>query len=91
MLKKRIIACLDVADGRVVKGVRFRDHEDVGDLHETSFVCLHRVTPTRVHHNNSGVCLASNFNFHLANANGLYQNPRAPNCVKQMNCFTRCQ
>jgi cyclase len=27
----RIIPCLDVADGRVVKGVRFRDHRDVGD------------------------------------------------------------
>ena len=34
MLKKRIIACLDVANGRVVKGVRFRDHEDVGDILE---------------------------------------------------------
>lgn len=32
MLKKRIIACLDVADGRVVKGVRFRGHEAVGDI-----------------------------------------------------------
>ena len=34
MLKKRIIACLDVADGRVVKGVRFRGHEDIGDIAE---------------------------------------------------------
>jgi cyclase len=34
MLKKRIIACLDVANGRVVKGVRFRGHEDVGDILE---------------------------------------------------------
>jgi cyclase len=34
MLKKRLIACLDVADGRVVKGVRFRGHEDVGDILE---------------------------------------------------------
>ncbi|QIK95520.1 imidazole glycerol phosphate synthase subunit HisF [Sphingomonas sp. HDW15A] len=30
----RIIPCLDVADGRVVKGVRFRDHRDVGDVVE---------------------------------------------------------
>jgi cyclase len=30
----RIIACLDVRDGRVVKGVRFRDHRDVGDIVE---------------------------------------------------------
>ena len=34
MLKKRLIACLDVADGRVVKGVRFRGHEHVGDILE---------------------------------------------------------
>jgi cyclase len=30
----RIIPCLDVRDGRVVKGVRFRDHRDVGDIVE---------------------------------------------------------
>ena len=34
MLSRRIIACLDVRDGRVVKGVRFRDHVDVGDIVE---------------------------------------------------------
>jgi len=28
----RIIPCLDVADGRVVKGVRFKDHRDIGDI-----------------------------------------------------------
>jgi cyclase len=28
---KRIIACLDVRDGRVVKGVRFAEHVDLGD------------------------------------------------------------
>lgn len=32
MLTKRIIPCLDVREGRVVKGVQFRDHEDVGDI-----------------------------------------------------------
>ncbi len=31
MLKKRIIPCLDVADGRVVKGVQYVDHVDAGD------------------------------------------------------------
>ena len=31
MLTKRIIPCLDVNAGRVVKGVRFRDHRDAGD------------------------------------------------------------
>jgi cyclase len=28
----RFIPCLDVADGRVVKGVRFTDHRDIGDV-----------------------------------------------------------
>lgn len=32
MLAKRIIPCLDVKDGQVVKGVQFRDHEIVGDI-----------------------------------------------------------
>ncbi|MEN9311556.1 MAG: imidazole glycerol phosphate synthase subunit HisF [Pseudomonadota bacterium] len=34
MLNRRIIPCLDVRDGRVVKGVRFRDHVDMGDIVE---------------------------------------------------------
>ena len=34
MITKRIIPCLDVRDGRVVKGVRFRDHVDMGDILE---------------------------------------------------------
>src|SRR5688572_15231104 len=32
MLSRRIVPCLDVRDGRVVKGVRFRDHVDMGDI-----------------------------------------------------------
>lgn len=32
MLARRIIPCLDVKDGKVVKGVQFRDHEVVGDI-----------------------------------------------------------
>ncbi|MCA8833677.1 MAG: imidazole glycerol phosphate synthase subunit HisF, partial [Proteobacteria bacterium] len=31
MLKTRIIPCLDVKDGRVVKGVNFTDLKDAGD------------------------------------------------------------
>jgi imidazole glycerol-phosphate synthase subunit HisF len=31
MLSKRIIACLDVRDGKVVKGVQFEDLRDAGD------------------------------------------------------------
>ncbi|MCL2505912.1 MAG: imidazole glycerol phosphate synthase subunit HisF [Alphaproteobacteria bacterium] len=34
MLAKRIIACLDVKDEQVVKGVQFRNHEIVGDILE---------------------------------------------------------
>jgi len=32
MLAKRIIPCLDVKDGQVVKGTQFRDHHVVGDI-----------------------------------------------------------
>lgn len=32
MLAKRIIPCLDVKDGQVVKGVQFKNHEVVGDI-----------------------------------------------------------
>jgi len=31
MLKKRIIICLDVKDGRTTKGVKFKDNIDIGD------------------------------------------------------------
>jgi len=34
MLTKRIIPCLDVKDGKVVKGVQFKNHEIVGDIVE---------------------------------------------------------
>jgi cyclase len=36
MLARRIIPCLDVRDGRVVKGVQFRNHVDMGDIIELS-------------------------------------------------------
>ena len=32
MLARRIIPCLDVRDGQVVKGVQFRNHEIIGDI-----------------------------------------------------------
>jgi cyclase len=37
---RRIIPCLDVKDGRVVKGVQFRDHRDAGDIVEQA--CRYR-------------------------------------------------
>ena len=39
MLKKRIIPCLDVKDGRVVKGINFLDLVDAGDqFNKLSFI-----------------------------------------------------
>ena len=32
MLARRIIPCLDVRDGLVVKGVKFRNHETIGEI-----------------------------------------------------------
>lgn len=40
MLSRRIIPCLDVRDGVVVKGVRFRDHVVVGDI--VDLACRYR-------------------------------------------------
>ncbi len=34
MLTRRVIPCLDVRDGKVVKGVRFRDHVIMGEIEE---------------------------------------------------------
>src|SRR5580658_7505942 len=34
ILARRIIPCLDVRAGQVVKGVRFRDHQVAGDILE---------------------------------------------------------
>ena len=41
MLSHRIIPCLDVRDGRVVKGVRFSDHVDMGDVVELALGYRH--------------------------------------------------
>ena len=41
MLSRRIIPCLDVREGRVVKGVRFRDHVDMGDVVELALRYRH--------------------------------------------------
>ena len=38
MLKKRVIACLDVKDGNVVKGIQFKNHEVLGDIVELAKV-----------------------------------------------------
>ena len=38
MLKKRVIPCLDVKDGRVVKGINFVDLNDAGDPVEQAII-----------------------------------------------------
>ena len=38
MLAKRIIPCLDVKDGKVVKGVKFDNHKIIGDIIELSLI-----------------------------------------------------
>lgn len=43
MLAKRIIPCLDVDNGRVVKGVQFLDIRDAGDPVEVARVIMNKV------------------------------------------------
>ena len=63
MLKTRVIPCLDVKDGRVVKGVRFVDLRDAGDPVEAAIaydaagadeLCFLDITAT---HENRGIML----------------------------------
>ena len=37
MLTKRIIPCLDVKNGKVVKGVQFDNHENVGEITDLAY------------------------------------------------------
>ena len=48
MLAKRIIPCLDVRDGVVVKGVQFRNHEVMGSIIDLAKGYL--VDKTTLHH-----------------------------------------
>ncbi len=43
MLAKRIIPCLDVDNGRVVKGVQFLDIRDAGDPVKWRVVIMNKV------------------------------------------------
>ena len=63
MLKLRVIPCLDVKDGRVVKGVNFVDLRDAGDPVEAAIaydaagadeLCFLDITAT---HENRGIML----------------------------------
>ena len=46
MLKNRIIPCLDVKNGRVVKGINFVDLKDAGDPVEQAKICLLYTSPS---------------------------------------------
>ena len=48
MLKNRIIPCLDVKNGRVVKGINFVDLKDAGDPVEQAkiYSCLLYTSPS---------------------------------------------
>ena len=56
MLAKRIITCLDVKEGRTVKGVHFNDLKDAGDIVELAKKLVHIIiarkanTLKRVHY-----------------------------------------
>src|SRR3954452_19545060 len=63
MFKVRVIPCLDVKDGRVVKGVKFADLRDAGDPVESALaydaagadeLCFLDITAT---HENRGILL----------------------------------
>jgi len=56
MLSKRILPCLDVKAGRVVKGINFVDLKDAGDPVELAKV-----------YNEAGVFINANGNFWFAN------------------------
>ena len=47
MLAKRVIPCMDVKDGRVVKGVNFVNLRDAGDPIELVRSATTRSAPTR--------------------------------------------
>ena len=60
MLKSRLIPCLDVKDGRVVKGVNFVDLRDAGDPVEAAIAydAAYRRAPTGMHSQDSLLGLA---------------------------------
>jgi hypothetical protein len=81
---------LEIATGLVDSfAIGLVDHEDVGDLHETGLVGLHRITPTRIYDDDRGVGLAGDLDFDLSDTNGLDENPQATDRVEQSNCLWR--
>ena len=51
------------------------DHEDVGDLQQAGLVGLHRVSPTGVHDNNSGVGGTGDLDLDLSDTDRFEQDP----------------
>ena len=48
MTARRIIPCLDVKDGRVVKGVRFQGHTDMGDAADLAARAAEQILAARL-------------------------------------------
>ena len=46
MLSTRVIACLDVHNGRTVKGINFVNLQDAGDPVEQAKLCLLYTSPS---------------------------------------------
>ena len=83
---------LEVAAGLVgALAVGLVDHEHVGDLHQAGLVGLHAVTPARVDHDDGGVGLAGDLDLHLADADGLDQDPPPADRVEQADRLGRGQ
>ena len=66
MLTKRLIACLDVKDNKVVKGIKFKNHVIVGDILDLSKKYRDEGVDELVFYDNHSVILLSlnNLYFH---------------------------
>ena len=74
---------LEVAPSLISTGpIRFVDHENVCNLHQTSLIGLNGVTPSGIHHDDGGVGFAGNLHLNLAHTHGLHQDPSAANGIK---------
>ena len=63
------------------------DHEDVGDLHQPGLVRLDAVAPAGVDDDDGGVGLAGDLDLDLADADGLDEDPAAPDRVESADRF----
>ncbi len=67
------------------------DDEDVGDLHQAGLVRLHAVAPPGVDDDDGGVRLAGDLDLDLADADGLDEDPTAPDRIEGSDGFGGCE